>query len=276
MKFRIPLKGARVAARVYNPSDAKRSGIEAGWSLARLRHGESDDSLIGGLRSICRKMEIEHAFAPDVSKASARVITQKEMAGRQIELGSNVFLSFGEESADGVFLEKGEAFMMSGRGCPVIIASDSKNVAIVHAGRDSLIYRDAVMDNVGKASRPYMSVVDSLIDAFVERESFPGEMVMAFSIPTAVFEHPLEHPTYGNFNRALHAFVEKQWPGNTNICKGSMYLNLEDIFLSQAHRVGVKASVVHPAGTIPGMTYPRNSQETRNGARNLIIVQRVY
>lgn len=274
-KMSFLVGGLPLTVGVACPNEAEKNGITS-WSLKPLRnkHAVIDERspLVAGLRKTLRKMGTHYVYAPNVTTFSARIVDTR-VPWRRLSVGDGRFLHVSDFcSADGVLLSRGRSFIMSGSGCPIILASGENNVVVAHAGRDSLIDRGAVG---GKPTREHVSVVDAIVDAFAKRGTRPPqiEMLMLFSIPAAAFGHPLDHPIHGKHNRLLADFL-RRWPDSHHIVdKTAMYLDLEGLFLAQAEQAGVsKAHVAHPIGQHPELAHTRDGKDPSR--RNLIVVKR--
>jgi hypothetical protein len=78
---------------------------------------------------------ITDAYAPAVDKMSARIVP-KSLLSKVIRLpyGVNLYRNH-EVPADGVALGRGHAFIMSGGGCPVVVAAGKNSCIVTHASR---------------------------------------------------------------------------------------------------------------------------------------------
>lgn len=270
--FEIPGMGTKVA--VFGPKEGEKYGSQ-GWSLKGLQCQEDAEktNISKGLFKVLRDLQVEKAFAPHVAPASAQIAEIRDLK-EEISLGKGISLYRNSGiPTDGIFLGKGHAFVMSGAGCPIIIARSGRHIAVAHAGRDSLIDRGTV---VGEPTRESISVVYSLIEAFMDRGIGPEEveMGMLFSIPVSVFGHDFDHKEHGEFNLALSMFIEDRWPESGSLHReDAVYPSLEGIFLSQAKEVGVQN-----AWTGHSLAGHQNLAHTRDGKsparRNLIVVKR--
>ncbi|MBU6388643.1 hypothetical protein KGQ72_02100 [Patescibacteria group bacterium] len=219
-------------------------------------------------------MRADKAYAPHIEPASARIVDTTELK-EKIRLGAVDLFRNHDLPADGTFLEPGDAFVMSAAGCPIIIAADryGRYVVVAHAGRDSLIDRGAVVGEPTEGR--HLSVVHAVVAAF-EQRGMPArdlEMHMLFSIPVSVFDHDLDHPQYGRYNRQLGEFVDERWRRCTDYKDGSLFLNLEHIFIAQAaemHVVSLQA--VHRLDHYPDLAHTHDGED--RGRRNLFIVKR--
>lgn len=234
---------------------------------------QGNQGLVKGLRSVLKEIGVHKAFAPNVAESSAEIIGTDELKN-EILIDRNITLHRNQSiPADGIFLNLGETFVMSSAGCPVIIATAGEQMIAAHAGRDSLIDRGAV---IGEPTRSNLSVVYSIIGAFIKKGFRPSEikMWMLFSIPPAKFKHDLNHWEHGEQNRALAEFVSKWCPNGVTRKNGSIFLNLEEIFLQQAHMYGVQnALAMHSLTQFPAMAHTHD--ESKNPKRrNLIVIKR--
>lgn len=272
---------SHVAIRAFGPEDAVEYGVD-NWSLGPLQT-QSDvtkqPSLVLALHSVLNEMGVEDAFAPHVAPSSARVIGTSLL--RPIRLGFNV-LGFDrvlhrnkDIPADAVFLEPGEAFVMSGAGCSIITAIAGSHMIVAHASRDSLIDRGAV---VGKPIRKNVSVVHTIVEALQKRGAKATDicMCMRFAIPAKSFGHPKNHPdpNYRAYNRGLKPFFEKQgWQEGITEEGGSVFIDLQRLFVEQACLEGVsQAYFTDPLSEFPTLAHTRDGKDPTR--RNLIVVKR--
>ncbi len=128
---------------------------------------------------------------------------------------------------------------------------------------------------MGEPTREHVSVVGSIIAAFAKR-AVPArevEMCMHFSIPTDVFDHRLDHPVHGRYNRRLGEFVDEHWHDCTKRKDGSLYLNLEYVFMEQAVRAHVTSvQAIERLDQHPGLAHTHDGLDPDR--RNLFIVKR--
>ena len=270
------------AVIAFGPDDARERGIQ-NWSLAPLQ--EQADAFRHPNRTFVSELAFQFSgmhtgvplarvFAPAVAHASGRIIEREQLSSR-IRLGAAELYRNPGVPADGVFIEPGDAFVMSAAGCPFIIAHDrnGKFFAVAHAGRDSLVDRGAVMGTPSKGRS--VSVVHALIGAFAKR-GVPArkiEMQMHFALPCSSFEHRSDHPQYGEYNRRLGAFVDSRWRGCTKYRDDALFLHLEFLFSEQAIGFGIK-SVTAMNGLEEHPTLAHTHDGHESSRRNLYIVKR--
>lgn len=274
-KYEVKVGQLKVAANAWSPGDVQQYGL-SNWSLRPIQKQKDayyeHRRLANGLCAALVSMGVQRAYAPNVVVASARIVDTSELTVR-IKLGVELHIYRNQEfPADGVFLWPGDAFMMSGAGCPLIIATAGENMVVSHAGRDSLIDRGAVM---GKPTRNCGSVVDSVIDALLNRKIPAGDinMCMMFAVPAEKFGHPESHPVHGEFNRRMGVYAHNLWPGSVTKKDGTIFIDLEALFVEQARQRGV----LH-AWTMRSLTEHPDLAHTRDGKnisrRNLYVVRR--
>ena len=120
-------------------------------------------------------------------------------------------------------------------------------------------------------TRTHLSVVYAIVKAFGVRPS-EIEMRMLFSIPEKAFRHDVNHWMYGEQNRRLAAFIGTWCPDGVSKENGSIFLNLEKIFLAQARMIGVQnATATHSLNQFPAMAHTRDGEDVRR--RNLVVVK---
>ena len=276
-KQRVIVGGTEADVRAWGP-DETPSGVPS-WSLKSIQtqwdipYGQKP--LADGICGVLKSMGVHKAYAPHVSPASAKIVETNVL--KQIDLGEERMLYRNcHAPADGVFLGKGRAFVMSGSGCPVIIAAGGDKVVVAHAGRDSLIDRGVVMEV--PITREHVSVVNAVVSAFRENDIAPHQisMRMLFSIPAAVFEHRFDHPQHGQYNLALFRFLNERWPMSIIRRNGAMYLDLETLFEEQARSAGIMYALAMCPLTLaefPGLTHTRRDGRDPS-ERNLVVVKR--
>ena len=273
-KFRAGVGSTRAEVIALSPRDAHEIGV-GNWSLKDLHHSEdipANKSLVGALRTFLLDFGITRAYAPNVAASSGRVVPSAKLIN-QIPLAEGVLLKRNKElPADGISLRPEQAFVMSAAGCPVILASAGKHMIVAHAGRDSLIDRGAV---TGGPSRPYVSIVDAIVEAFRQGGHAPEKihMLMMLAIPPDRFVHSKTDPVHGTYNRALIAFA-RRWEGAITSHSGRVCLDLERVFLEQARQAGVQhAHAEYRLDGYPSLAHTRDGRGSHH--RNLVIVKRV-
>lgn len=187
-------------------------------------------------------------YAPKPTQSNA-VICHADELRMLLKTKNNVVFHRGIQ-ADGVFFEDpGQCFWMSTADCLVIVLfhEPSGTWIATHAGRASLI--DLPLIQEGKEPRKHFSVVDSACELFRNKfGSDATESVSAFmtcSIGPESFDHPLDHPDYGENNRKMLNYLLKHY-GMTvvpNYKKGM--ISLSELARRQlienevpAHRIG--------------------------------------
>jgi hypothetical protein len=201
----------------------------------------------------------------------------------RIDLGEGVTILRNQNApGDGMFIQPRETLIMSGAGCPIIIATAGDKMVVAHAGRDSLIDRNKIM---GERARENPSIVYTIVAAFI-RQGFPPneiKMRMLFSIPKEVFGHRLDDPIYRKQNCALAAFIRIWCEKGAILDRGTLFLDLEEIFLKQAEMLGVlNPTVSHSLKQFPAMAHTRDGEKNPrdlNGIevprRNLLVIERL-
>lgn len=271
--FSVSLGHSDVTVSAWTPEDAHRYGF-SNWSLKPIQTRDDTTqhhALANGIRAAISSMGARRAYAPNVAMASATIISADDLKER-ILLGNIELYRDKKVSADGVFLRPGEAFVMSAAGCPLIIATSGEHVIVAHAGRDSLIERDAVL---GKPFRQHVSIVYAIIEEFLKKdEPLNGiAMCMLFSIPTELFDHHPRHPEHGAYNRALITMVDTLWHGSTVRKNENVFLDMESIFVNQAREKGIRrAWATHSLRDFPALAHTRDGKDPSR--RNLFVIKR--
>lgn len=273
-KFTPPVGEQSVTVAAFEPELVEPYGL-TGWSLKPIQRQEDVERhghLASRLSSELSFLDVKEAFAPNVAAFSGHIATSGDMTTK-IVLDHAILRRNRELPADGVFLDPKQGFVMSAAGCPIILAGGGNYFIAAHAGRDSLIERNAV---TGKGSRrEHQSVVDAIADKFWQRGVPKRDiaMVMMFSIPAEAFEHRFDHPTYGEYNRLLDDFVRTRWPDCMTNGDNSMFLSLERVFAEQAVQHGIsKVSACYSLAEFPRLAHTRDGGA--RDRRNLIVVRR--
>lgn len=275
-KHIISVGHSEVEVNAWTPEDATRYGVH-NWSLKPIQNQNDvarHHSLANGLRATLSSIGARTVFAPNVAMMSGAVVPSVELMANEIRLNGACLYRDQNKHADGTILAQDETFVASTAGCAIVIASDKRNktMTIAHAGRDSLIERKAV---VGRPTRRHISIVYALIDALKELGARTGDinMCMLYSIPSESFEHRLDHPEHGHYNRALGKLIDTLWPGCTNRKGNSIFLDMESLFIAQALEVGVRHTwAMNSLADFPALAHTRDGKDPSR--RNLFVVKR--
>ncbi len=266
------------AVAVLEPCEAFNRGV-ATWTLKRLR-GPSDifpeKTLVKILSEILETFRIKKAYAPSASASNAEIISTAERGWIPIGYPKKPKIMRNPTCpADGVVLNPGNGFIISTAGCPIIVATGRGEMIVARAGRDSLIDRVIVDEREGMYPRAHPSVVDSIVASFGNMGVPAGGIHMHafFAIPSHLFTHRFDHPTYGRYNRRLYEFVSERWmsaiAGKTS---RSFCLSLNNLIMAQAHNAGVgSVTASHSITDHPELAHTHDGQNKNR--RNLVIVR---
>ncbi|GEM_PF-2485050 len=261
------------------PKDAGKYGVGT-WSLAGLQTAQDvprAQKLSRALGEVFEALDIKNAYAPQVSQNSAYILTKGTLRRARIDLGGRYLWRNPELRSDGIFLDAGDAFIMSAAGCPAIIATAKSYMVVAHAGRDSLIDRQKILR--GKRSRWYDSVVDAIVDNFRMKGVGAEEIILhtGFAIPSKYFWHDFDHIQWGFFNRKLLRFFRKQWPRAVGrYDERGFTIDLSGLIKDQAVSAGIKEKNVITGDSLeryPELAHTRDGKDPAR--RNLIIIKRV-
>jgi hypothetical protein len=260
------------------------AGNPAGdWSLKNLRlpgDVESHPTEAERLGRTLAAHGIKRAYAPHVAASSARIVP-KSMLTDVLELPHGVLLLRNAQlPADGVALGRGEAFIMSGGGCPVIVAAGDGMCIAAHASRESLLDRYFIMNGRMHAERKYKSVINAIVGWAARRETGilqPQKMHLRgyFTIPTHRFHHRKDDAKFGYVNSLTAEYVAKNW--------GPSIMPAPDYCLSISRLIEAQASVLQfglkeVEEAIPedgAFGYTRHPDEAMRPVRSLNIVHRI-
>lgn len=179
--------------------------------------------------------------------------------------------------ADGVVLEhSGDASVIIARGCPIIVATLDDKVAYAHAGRDCLFDRQYIISDHSDYERS--SVVTNLLDTLDPFKARRSEIQIwvFFSIKPEQFEHDLEDPAHGTYNRWLLEYLKQREYPKSGWCVKSdsennsrLHLNLPEIIREQCIQCEVSNDQIH----IGSHSFlPDSLPTTREGEGNYLIV----
>jgi len=269
----VPVGKLTAAVNAWSPDDAKQYRLQ-NWSLRPLQT-QSDTfkhhALANGLRAALVSIGTKTAYAPSVAAMSAVIASPEDLRKNKMRLGADLYRN-PDLPADGVFLQPGEAFVMSGAGCPFIIATAGEHMIVAHAGRKSLAETDAVL---GRPSRRHVSIVYAIIEELLKKGEPLNEIVlyMMFCIPAELFDHHPMHPEHSEYNRKLVELVDTLWNGSTFQKDGNVFVDLESIFVKQAREMGVhRAWATHSLREFPALAHTRDGKDPSR--RNLFVVKR--
>lgn len=258
----------------WSPDDAAQYRLQ-NWSLRPLQTQDdafNHHALANGLRAVLGSIGAKTAYAPSVANMSAIVAHPEEIKKNRIRLGEAELYRNPEYPADGVFLQPGEAFVMSVAGCPTIIATAGEHMIVAHAGLRSLVETDAVL---GKPSRRHVSIVYTIIEELLKKGEPLNEIVlyMMFCMPAELFDHHPMHPEYGPYNRKLVEMIDTLWNGSTVRKDGNVFLDMESVFVNQAREMGIRrAWATHSLRDFPALAHTRDGKDPSR--RNLFVIKR--
>ena len=256
-------------------------GTPAGdWSLKHLRTPEdvrTHPAEATRLGRVLASHGIKRAYAPHVAASSALVVSRSSLTDvlelpYWVQLFRNARLP-----AAGTDLDPGDAFIMSGGGCPVVIAIGENLCIVAHASRDSLLDRVHIM--TGKKSRKYAGVLNAIVGFAARKKNTPlrpQEMDLHWhlTIPACRFAHRLDNPKFGHANRMLEQYVVRHW--------GQEIIPGPDYFLSVSKLIHAQGTAACFKNLVGGEDIPEDGpfgytghpREDMRQVRSLNIVHR--
>jgi hypothetical protein len=187
---------------------------------------------------------------------------------------------------DGTVIGKRDGFIMTAGGCPLIVLTgtsiDGADICIVaHAGRESLIDRQAVLKN--RPSRVYFSVVNAMAAYARNKCKARIETLVLrsfFALPSKRFIHDpcaanLKHRDY---NRRLHKYLNEQgYSVALYSAGGKICFCLSELIRLQAEQEGILTVDTSQRG-LPEYgdhAYTQHpDEELRGDIRNLVVLTR--
>ncbi len=178
------------------------------WSLAGLQKSgdeakPANSALVRRLKDVALAYNVQTLWAPNPTQFNG-IITDRSSLTEHIPLSETISLYRGAY-ADGVELGRDEALILSTGGCPLITITHDDHAIAAHAGLKCLFDFD-------KPDRK--SVVTNAIE-YLDipkcRSGRPIYVQMDFSIHPDVYEHPWDHPEWGQKNEMLCRELEHRW-----------------------------------------------------------------
>jgi hypothetical protein len=224
-------------------------------------------------------------YAPSPRLFNAEVCAETETMPLRVEVWSKLFQNtvwlYRGKDADGLVLSRGNTYVVSAAGCPILILRDpvSNILGVAHAGLRS-VYDEGKLK--GERARKHESVVFSLSVAMRRQgvQSFAKvEALIAFSIDPQDFTFPWNHQQYGELNQKRTEYLVNRW-GHEAIANYDNQKrrelgrpDLAAIIKSQCTSLGIPTENIQVLSSPPKRVW----HDTRQGgdilARNLIFVQ---
>ena len=228
--FDLPLAEGRVRARCVSSGDFN-------WSLKDLYRPhdvERNPELVERLCAEFEELDIVRAYGPSVAKMSGLVVAPSSFRSH-IPLNGATLCRDPDHDSDGTWLAPGEAFVMSGGGCPAAVAEGGGICLVSHVGRESAIDLKRLE---GEPTRGHMSVIDAMADRARELGVSPGDMTLSvlFQIPTNAFGHPLDDPRW----QAVLRYVSELDDNIADVRGDVMHLDMAALVAAQGRRAGFK------------------------------------
>lgn len=233
--------------------------------------------------SILDELNVNEARALSVVSSSGQIVDHMELTDH-ILLPQGIRICRNKAlPADGTLLrKKGDAFLMSGGGCPAIVLTGGSTCIVAHASRESLLPKHFSED--GTAIGEHKSVVMNCVEKFRELEPdvplHEAHFRVVFGITPKQFSHPVKHPHHGANNRGRQRYLMRQY-GEVGASfvrdpDRNGYLDLNALTVHQARLCGIedaKTGTVLPAKG--SFAYTRHPDPDLAEGRNLVIVRRL-
>ncbi len=193
---------------------------------------------------------------------------------------------FGGCYADGVLLQKNEAFCIMSADCPTVVAygktpKGELYASVAHAGRDSVIHRDTLRKH--DHFRQHFTVVSAILSPLLNLGVPYKNMYLHIycGIRTG-FTHPSNHNKYGDDNTRLLDYCAKL--ERDMRCKGKIILNKKSGEIDMYALIYALASMSIPATNIrmdnidtytqTQWASTRRPESRASCERNIVIVSR--
>lgn len=259
------------------------AGTPAGnWTLKNLQLPEDvqkHPAEAERLGRVLAKHKVRRAYAPDVVPSSGIIIPRLKLES-VLELPHGVQLCRKQgEPADGVALSRGEAFVMSGGGCPVLVMCGDNLCIAAHASRDSLLDTHHIKTGQRDPDRPHKSVINAMVSWAARREINPlgprqTRLRGYATIPAHMFRHSPTNEKFGTLNMQRAEYIDKHW--GPNIVNGpDLCMSIEKLVQAQARTAGFGPVTFEEELPEAGpFGYTQHPDEAMRPVRNLVIVHR--
>jgi hypothetical protein len=254
---------------------------EASWSLKDMYSQEAVDDrpqLARGLSRALLDHGITRAYAPSVAAMSGAIAERHELS-TALSLPEGVTMLRNKAlPSDGVPLnpESGnEGFVMSGGGCPLVVAIGGGHVIAAHASRESLIDRGRI--ETGTPSRDHESVIHS-IAAWFQKKRVPVDQVnvrIFFTVKAKAFPHPFTGSAHSPYNQKLHADIMGRNLGKDVMQRDTGRLSIPGLIHGLCAKEGFATRRVLnllPLPTDGAFAYTRHQKPHLASARNLVML----
>ena len=280
-RIKTVVGGIKIQIGAWGPGDMCEG---KSWSLLPIQAQQDVKDhpvLVAKIRDALKTMKTSEAFAPNVALNSAQII--KNIKLNPVQLGGGFVLHRNKgEPGDGMFLNEGDIFAMSGAGCPVGLMTGGGFVVAFHFNKDSAVDQGALF---GNPTRKNISVISAVIDGLSERGVRRNEIAasLQLAIPAWAFRRQFNHPMWGGYNKAFMDFVGRRWPhGIVLQNKNNMLIDLEGLFRDQANEAGVfNVRTENSLEKYPALTYsyddkknPIDQDGQELNRRNLLMFKR--
>jgi copper oxidase (laccase) domain-containing protein len=216
---------------------------------------------------------VNRVWAPSPAQSNAAIVAHSDY--REIA-NLDTIPVMGKVSADGVCINRSEAFAITSADCPTIIAygrsvDDKPHLYAAHAGRDSLV--DRTLLTKGSFGRKDFGIVFALIREMTARRVQKEDInIKVLCGIRSGFYHPPTHPTFGSYNKKLIDYCKKYPDAVRDEVSGE--IDLYELIRGQAIAGGILWKNIsfdrNDTGSQEDLaSYRRNKEE-----RNLVLVCR--
>lgn len=224
--------GPEVEGRIGPIARFALFGAQDGLSWRR----ESDATSAPIIGDFLRSHGISKVYAPDTHFDG--VIHDEVSDDRLLTENHPDILLLPLKGSEGVTdLKLGEAVWLASADCPTVVLTDGEKLAVVHAGRWSLIppfWKDNTIN------RRRASVIDNAVRAFPQHRWPYITASIHCGIAGDSFAHPLDHWHYGESNQQLLSVIEKRWPSAATVVDSVLYVSLPDVITKQLKFYGIR------------------------------------
>ncbi|MEK7511150.1 MAG: hypothetical protein AAB582_02860 [Patescibacteria group bacterium] len=260
------------------------SGLDHDLSLIDFYREDSvqaNPKLAGTVSTFLKEAGVKRAFGPTIR--FSRTIARPEQLRTRIMLPDEIplFRNVGLPSDAVTLPEPGDAMIMSGAGCALIVMVCGDTIVAGHGGRDSLIDRNFVLKMGSNDGR---SIVDTMAGSVSDGKKLrllKASCRAFYNVPRKCFDHFYDHERHGVYNQELAQLIRDR---HGTRCEQIMKETSRGFYLDQGQLIGAQA-IRHSFHTVstclepltPGGEYAhtRHRDEKMREKRNLIAVVRI-
>ncbi len=171
---------------------------------------------------------------PIPSHMNGKIIRAKDMKREYFQQGVTVL---GKEHADGIILQRGEAYGVTSADCPTFTFWSSENDTVIagHAGLRSIIQKS--VNERGEYAEQKHSVIKNALNELRVTDMNSVSAHILCGARTG-FIYSRKHPTFGHGNMQIQNLIEAMYP-HSGIISSDEAINMPRLVVAEMCRYGV-------------------------------------